>query len=429
MEMKVKRRVRDGMKVLAILAAVTLWGPALSVAASASETDLQKRIEALQKEIDAMKEQVKQVKKVQEAAKAPAAVEAPIQQAEVESWRKYFSAVPNGEAPATSARTGITVYGRVDLGYEYNDDGKTSRGVLNNYASRIGFKGTRQLGENLTGIMQIETGIAPDENSNSGTWASRESYVGLKHKRFGTIKAGRHDSPFKDLEGVGAPMFGSDDAMEVIIHGKGTLRAAGSSWANFHTRFNNVVQYETPRFFDIEGRFAYSTDEVNPVAGSERKPAYAGSLEWNNGMFNAGAAYQATKNYNGANKDMTGVKLSAGVKWDPFTLGLLWSRLDNDMGKTTNNWMAAATYKLGPVILKANYGESSETAANAADGLKMVGGEVDYPLDKHTTLYAYYAKIMNDRNGRGRFEAGDNTYTPVAGDDPSVTALAIRYNF
>ncbi|MCX5839366.1 MAG: porin [Deltaproteobacteria bacterium] len=424
--MKMGRRVTFCMKLLAILAAVALWGTALPVAATASEADLLPRIEALQKEIDALKAQVK---KVQDTAKAPATAEDPVQRTEVNSWRKYFSAVPTGEAPATSARTGITVYGRVDLGYEYNDDGKTSRGVLNNYASRIGFKGTRELGDNLTGLLQIETGIAPDDNANSGTWASRESYIGLRHRLFGTIKAGRHDSPFKDLEGVGSPMFGSDEAMEVIIHGKGTSRAAGATWANFHTRFNNTIQYETPRFFDIEGRFAYSTDEVNPVAGTERKPAYAGSLEWNNGMFNAGVAYQATKNYNGASKEMSGIKLSAGVKWDPFTFGLLWSRLGNDLGKTTNNWMAAATYNLGPVILKANYGESSETATNAADGLKMIGVEAGYPLDKHTTLYAYYAKIMNDRNARGRFEAGDNTYTPVAGDDPSVTSLALRYNF
>ena len=49
--------------------------------------------------------------------------------------------------------------------------------------------------------------------------------------------------------------------------------------------------------------------------------------------------------------------------------------------------MVAASYKFGPTVLKANYGEASESKSNARDGSKMFGLELDYPLDKNTTAY------------------------------------------
>jgi len=301
-----------------------------------------------------------QVQKVQADTKAQAAATAsakpaagaPVQQAEVDSWRKYFAAVPKGEAPATSARTGVTVYGRFDLGYESNDDGAVRRKVLNSYSSRIGFKGTRVLSEDLTGVMQIETGVAPDDNANAGTWGSRETYAGLRSKSFGTIKLGKHDSPFKDLEGEAAPMWGQGEAMEVIIHGKGTAVAAGSTWANFHTRYTNVAQYETPKFADFQVKAAYSTDEVNGATGTVRKPSWATSAAWDTGDYFLGMAYQSYDNFNGQGKSLTGVKAAGSAVFGDFTGGLMWSRLDNDIGKKTDNWLISGTYKMGQATFK-----------------------------------------------------------------------------
>jgi len=412
-------------KLLATAVCAALGVTLLPVTARASEAELVQRLEALQKEIDALKAQMQ---KAQADQKAPAAGAA-VQQKEVDSWRKYFAAVPTGEAPATSARTGITVYGRVDLGYESNDDGAVRRTVMNSYSSRIGFKGTRVLTDDLTGIMQIETGIAPDDNANAGTWGSRETYAGLRSKTFGTIKAGKHDSPFKDLEGEAAPMWGLGEAMEIIIHGKGTAVAAGSTWTNFHTRFTNALQYETPKFADIQMKLAYSTDEVNGATGTVKKPSWATSLDWDTGTWYAGVAYQTTDNFNGSGNNLTGIKAVGSVKMGDFTAGAMWSRLDNDVGKKTNNWLVSGTYKLGPTVLKSTYAESSETASGAADGIKMMAFEVDYALDKNTTVYGFYSKITNDVKARGRFAAGENTYSPVAGDDPSAFAIALRYNF
>jgi len=438
--MRTPRQFRT--RVLATMVCAALGGTLLSAPVLASEADVLSKIEALQREIDALKAEVQkaqtgakaaeatavEAKAAAKAAAAPAAG-APMSESELTNWRKWFAAVPTGDAPATSARTGIEIYGRADMGYESNYDGTTRRKVLNSYSSRIGFKGTRVLTDDLTGVMQIETGYAPDDSVNSGQWGSRNTYIGLSSAKFGMVLVGKYDSPFKNLEGYGAPMWGQGDANEVIVEGKGTQQASGATWLNFHTRYPNVVRYATPVWVNTQGKIAYSTDEVNGAGGTINKPSWAASVEWDDGTWQLGGAYQNTNNFNGNGKDMWGYKLSAGGKLGPATLGVLYSRLDNDIGKTTNNWSLAGTYKLGPTVLKASYGASSETADGANDGCSMWGAEIDYPLDKHTTIYAFYTKIDNDAKAKCRFAAGENTFTPAAGTDPNVTAIALRYNF
>ena len=376
--------------------------------ASASEAEVLKKIEALQAEIATLK-------------------------AKVESQSKASSVAGDGKALALSNTDGITIYGRLELVGEQNDDGKVSRQVMNNISSRIGFKGEHRMTEDLSGIMQIETGVAPDDSANSGALASRNSYAGLKSMRFGSLIAGKHDMPFKSLEGTANQLWGSAEAMEIIIHGKGSARrpAVGTSLAmtNLHTRQTNVFQYWSPKFNNIGIKLAYSPDEVNGAAGTFRTPVYGGSIEFDNGKWNLGLATETQKNRTGRDQDMSGVKATAGIKFASGSVGLAYSSLDNHARRKTSNWLVAGSYKLGPTTLKANYGVSSETAGGADDGVKMLGIELDYPLDKYTTVFGYYTSIANARNALGRFEAGDNKYSPIAGDDPSAIGLGIRYAF
>jgi predicted porin len=385
--------------------------------ASASEADLLKRIDALEAQLNALKAQVS--KSVEAKAEAPA-------QAQNTAAAK---------APAVSQTDGITVYGRLDVVMESNDDGAFKRPVMQNISSRIGFKGQRKITDDLSGIMQIESGLAPEDGkTNLGTLATRNTYAGLKSKTFGSVIAGLYDMPFKKLEGNSAPVWGSAEAMEIIIHGKGTARVA-SSFNSFHTRQANVLQYWSPNFSNMEVKVAYSADEVNGATGAAapivnyRKPIYGASFEFDNGSWNAGIATETQESYSAINKNMTGLKATAGMKLGDGTVGLAYSQLDNSIGKKTNNWMIAGTYKFGQIVLKANFGQSSESSTNALDGLSMAGLEVDYRLDKYTTLYSYYTTITNDAKARGRFEAGDNKYSPSAGNDPSILGFGLRYDF
>jgi len=324
---------------------------------------------------------------------------------------------------------GFTIYGRVDLALESNNDGQLGRTALQNFSSRLGFKGERQFNDSLSGIFQIETGVAPDNTAQSKTLASRNSFVGLKSSSMGTLIMGTHDMPLKSLEGTANLLWGEGEAMEVIIHGKGSRAAIGNAvMDNVHTRKTNMVMYTSPKFSHIVAKLAYSPDEAQTA--TTNKTMYGASVEFNNGTWNLGLATQSQDKFTATGGAMAANKATVGVKMGDLTTGLAFSTLDNNSGKKTSNWMASVAYKLGATVLKASYGASGESSSGADDGLNMTALELDYAVDKAVTLYTYYAKINNSAKAKASFAAADDF--PVVGklgDSPSALGFGIRYNF
>ena len=390
---------------VAALVSITFGTMTFSGAAFADEADVLKKIEAMQAEIKALKAQVE--------AKSASAV------------------VPAGKTVALSNTDGITIYGRLEVAVESNNDGDVKRTALHNFSSRLGFRGERKFNDSLSGIMQIETGVAPDDNANSGTFASRNSYVGLKSQTAGAVIVGKYDMPFKSLDGGGtaSQLWGNADAAEIILNGKGTGRVIKDNTYNLHTRQTNVLQYWSPKFSNISVKLAYSPDEINGAAGTNKLTNLGASIEFDNGTWNAGIAMENQSNKTAVGQDLSGTKATAGYKFDQGTVGAGYSTINNGAGKKTKNWVVTGSYNVGPTILKANYGQSSESASGANDDVKMFGLELDYPVDKFTTVYTYYSKITNGVKAKARFEGQDTKYSPAAGKSPSVIGVGLRYNF
>ena len=335
----------------------------------------------------------------------------------------------------------VTIYGRIDLALEANSNGSTNRTAIENFASRLGFKGEHAFGGDIKGIFQLETGVAPDDGvAQSKSLASRNSFVGLSSAAMGSLIVGTNDMPLKSMEGTATALWGEGDLQELIIHGKASRTAIGNAvFNNVHTRQTNVLLYTSPKFADVVAKLAYSPDEASKAAAAG-VPAYAqpvvgASLYWDNGMFNAGYAYQSQDNFQAptaaiSGYSMTGNKITFGAKMDAWTAGVAMSTLDNNNGKKTNNWLVSATYAMGQTTLKASYGASSESSSGAADDLTATAIEADYALDKDVTLYSYYAQINNSKNAKGSFAAADNfPAVAKAGDNPTALGFGIRYNF
>ena len=340
-----------------------------------------------------------------------------------------FAATTTASMAQTAPTTSFTWYGRIDLALESNNDGQQGRTAVQNFSSRLGVKGERSFNGDLSGVFQVETGVAPDDTTQSKTFASRNSYVGLKSQSMGAIIIGTHDMPLKSLEGTANQLWGEGEAMEVIIHGKGTVAAVGSAvMSNVHTRKTNVLLYTSPKFSNIVAKVAYSPDEAQTAAVN--KPMVGASVEYNDGMYNLGLAYQNQDKFTATGGAMTSTKLTAGVKMGDISLGGAYSTIDNNSGKKTDNWLLTGSYAMGPVVLKANYGQSSDSASNADDGLSMAAIEADYALDKMVTLYGYYASIDNKSKAKGTFAAADNfPATAKVGDKPNALGIGVRFNF
>ena len=61
--------------------------------------------------------------------------------------------------------------------------------------SRFGVRGSEKIGADLRAIFQLETQFLLDQNDTP--FARRDSFVGVKTKRFGKVKLGRMYTPFK----------------------------------------------------------------------------------------------------------------------------------------------------------------------------------------------------------------------------------------
>ena len=342
----------------------------------------------------------------------------------------------------------FTVYGRLDLGIENYNNGGFNRTMIQNYGSRFGVKGAREFSKDLSGIFQVETGIAPDDTTQSKSFASRNSFVGLKSNSMGTFLVGTYDTPLKMLDagGYAGTLYGEGEAMEVVIHGKGTATvvpaAPNANFTNVHTRQSNNLVYLSPKFENFVAKVSYSPDEQtatidaakSPVTANTNQGLYSASLEWNNGTMNAGVATQ-TKLISDQPFAMTATKLTFGAKVGAFSGAIVVSSLDNQAPLTANvrktsNALVVLNYVDGPLTYKFNTGFSGESAANAQDDFQMYALEAAYALDKNTTVYGGLAQILTNAKSKATIVAADNAPgLSAAGADPTAVTFGIRYNF
>jgi predicted porin len=135
----------------------------------------------------------------------------------------------------------------------------TSRSFVDSQNSYLGFRGERSLSPGLKGIWQIEQSVELD--TGTGTFSSRNSFVGLSHRMLGTVKLGKMDSIYKEYGDTFA-MFGISSgnfvsASNVLSHiGIGT-----NNNARFHERYNNSLQYQTAELAGFQAGVQYVPDE------------------------------------------------------------------------------------------------------------------------------------------------------------------------
>src|SRR4051812_24354305 len=99
-------------------------------------------------------------------------------------------------AGTASAQSNVTVYGVVEIAVNYADNGAATNArtfSLDNgtsLPSRIGFKGTEDLGGGLKALFQLENGFNLDTGAitQTGRIFGRQAWVGL-NGGFGTVKA------------------------------------------------------------------------------------------------------------------------------------------------------------------------------------------------------------------------------------------------
>jgi len=309
---------------LVIAGAVAMLLTAVARADDAS--DLKAKFDELQKQMETLKQQLDQVnaqlkKQQEEQAKAAAAGgggAAPFLKKKEGDPITFIT--PGGE---------VTLYGHVNLSIDNTTkglQGETCCGgasplgrvgwmpALSTNLSYVGVRGFQKLIDDLRLVYQFETQIditassgVTDTNSNNsnvvkGALTTRDSFVGVADKAWGSAKVGKTDAPYKKSTARMNPFNGMIGDYAVVMGNTG-----GDNRVEFGTRIDKAVWYESPSFEGVSGALLWSPsqnrslDNSNIAAGESdcaggNAPG-SGALQpaCNDGSF--GTAYSASISY------------------------------------------------------------------------------------------------------------------------------------
>jgi len=357
-------------------------------------------------------------------------------------------------APAF-AQSNVTVYGVVDMAYtnySSSDTNLKSRSGLDDghwAGSRVGFKGTEDLGNGLKAGFVYEFGVDADKAATIGS--GRQTYLTLSGG-FGTVAVGRQYTPqfnlLYEVDPFATGTVGNLVNSSAGIGTNGNLYSMGAFQSGI-IRLDNLVAYVSPNFGGLTVTAGYTAngigDEAETVkpAKSTNTKIYAISPVYTNGPLMVGLNYHVVSNDN----------LTAG------TLGVTNADIKNTV------WDLAGAYDFGVVKLSAAYGRSSldikTVAAEPVETQWMVGATVPvgaagkvalsyarnsvdfdtagvsdakaskwalgyfHSLSKRTTIYTAYADINTNTNADGNFSVGGS----ATADYTKGFSLGVNHRF
>lgn len=295
-------------------------------------------------------------------------------------------AVLGAFAGAASAQTSVTMYGIVDMGYVHESGG--ADGSVNRLqsggesSSRLGFRGTEDLGNGLSGIFAIEAGILADTGESqlgANIWG-RQAFVGLKSKTAGTVTLGRQYTALHN-EIVRFDPFGTG--------------LAGNAQALIRdtSRFSNAIKYTTPNFAGFSAEADYSFGEV-ANAGNTAGRGYDGSIGYENGPIGVKVTYfntrAATTPFAATNKiTLLDGTYDFGVA--KASLGYQWAKAD--AGRDERNSLVGVTVPFGASKVLASWMHRNDRSGNNDGNMFAIG--YTYALSKRTDFYTSYGRLTS----------------------------------
>lgn len=292
------------------------------------------------------------------------------------------------------ADKGPTVYGKVNVSYENQDDGDNDAWKLQSNASRLGVKGDLDLDlDNLKAIYKAEFEISVDDGDKDGqTFSQRNIYGGFKHDYAGTLIAGKFDSPLKTSQGKVDQFNDLQADIKNIMAGE--------------NRVSNIVQYSTPTIADmVEVNVALIPGE-DQSAGAEDNgvaDALSSSIVFDNGVFYGSLAYDSEIS-DELVADTTGdsklniIRATGMARVDMFEFGLLYQLAEEEAGQGEDtSYLLSGAVKLDRWKLKAQYGLTE--ADTTDEELTLIALGADYKLAKNSKAFAYFSKVEADLAG------------------------------
>jgi len=319
-------------------------------------------------------------------------------------------------ASVAQAQSSVTVYGILDIGYmggsvrnanNANANPGTvastqtsSIGQSAQSTSRLGFKGTEDLGGGLSAFFTIETALTPENAqaiSVSTNTANRQTFVGLKKNGIGQFALGTQYTTIHNAVGATDPGQ-ANNMMGNVIYDK----AAGTTAMSGTTSSTSAVTAGTAQFSGGQDNTSYTVRSNNMLsfatdnfAGFQGNAFYVtGNNGANNSTTNAGVVASGSSGYTGGRSDTTGWGLGVNYTWQKLLVTANFQNFTNKSAYTVNN--TTGVYSAGWPT-QGYYGGSVVGGTNTNDNQQYYAATYDFGILK---AYAQYVarKTMDVNN-------------------------------
>jgi predicted porin len=367
---------------------------------------------------------------------------------------------------SAQAQSNVTIYGIMDVGYigsssDANVSGKAISETKNTFGngaestSRLGFRGTEDLGGGTAAFFTIETGLTPSQGQVS-TLINRQSFVGLKQNGLGQISIGTQYTPVHSAVGQSDPGMLNQMTGNVIYSTGAASTTSGSGTDTAYTvRTANTIIAKSEKFagFGATAMYTMSNTDTTQTSTSGGNTNYNGwglSADYTWNKLYATVAYQSLRSENtfttdtptywtmrtttggGGGVNSTDNQSYAGLTYDFGVVKAYaqWINREVTSALDSSNYLKRSAQQVG---VRGNFTSTIESWASVGNGKFNAFGESspsidftgfqlgsNYWLSKRTNLYAIYGQTKSDSAN-------------VAGQSPSLSAsnyaVGMRHTF
>jgi predicted porin len=347
-------------------------------------------------------------------------------------------------AGMASAQSSVTLFGVLDASFTHGsaDNSKSQLTDSGYNSSRLGFRGTEDLGGGMSASFWLEAGINNDNgtgdatstnNQASGTTTATAGTQGLTFNRrstvslagnWGELRLGRDYTPQFWNHTIFDP-FGTNG-----VGTTATLLAGQAQADSVALRASNSIGYFLPGTLGgFYGQAMYALGEnVQDGSATEDDGRMAGArFGYAAGPFNVAFAYAQTKF---AVADFKTANI--GGQWDfgfAKLMGIYQSQKVEGAAIDLNikGWLVGASIPVGAGEIRGSYSTSDYDDAADSSVTKYALGYV-HNLSKRTAVYATYAHVSND--GVSALALGGATFNAGhVGGSSNGYDIGIRHSF
>lgn len=309
---------------------------------------------------------------------------------------------------AAHAQSQVTIFGVIDTAisrYQVTGGARmTEMDTDGIQSSRIGFRGTEDLGGGMRATFWIEGALAGDTGSPAFTF-ERRATVGLIG-RWGEVRLGRDYTPTYNVQSdFSGPWVTNGVGESMVYRARANFYGNSNAGQSTHVRASNAINYLLPRSLgNLSGQVMFALGEA--TNHSDTGDYMGARLNYRMGAFTIGGAYSKTEGGltqpTSRPRDIVSSSLGMSYETRAFTLQGLYAddRVRMPLReKRLKGYNVGLTVPVGSGEFRASTGRASTSYPGSSFKVRKYAIGYVHHLSRRTALYVTHGRLNNDNGG------------------------------